>query len=128
MNCKIIIFCLALFLFFPSCLKKGRIPAEMIQKEKMGVVLFEMAMAEGYVETLYSRDSTVNKDSMLPIEMDKVLAIHRLTQKEFRDSYNFYKSNPDIFKVVSDTVYERAQRNKDKMYSNRILQREKEKK
>jgi hypothetical protein len=128
MNGRIIFLCLTLFLFFSACVKKGRVPPEMIQQEKMGVVLFEIAMAEGYIESLYSRDSTVNKDSMLPVEMDKVLAIHKITQKDFRNSYLFYKSNPDIFKVMTDTVYQRSQRNKDKMYSNDILQRDKEKK
>jgi hypothetical protein len=128
MNGRICCFLLALILLFPACIKKGKVPAEMIQKEKMGVVLFEMAMAEGYIDILYGRDSTINKDSMLPVEMDKVLAIHKITQKEFRDSYHFYKSNPDIFKEMTDTVYQRSQRNKDKMYSNRILQRDKEKK
>lgn len=128
MNGRIITFGLLLVLFFSACVKKGRVPAEMIQEDKMGVILFEMAMAEGFVDIYFNRDSTIKKDSMLHVEMDKVLAIHKISQKEFRDSYQFYKSNPDIFKVMTDTVYQRSQRDKDKMYSNRILQRDKEKK
>jgi hypothetical protein len=109
----------ALLLIIYSCSNVGKVPSEVIQQEKMGVILFELALAEGYLENYPFRDTTVNRDSMLTIELDKVLAIHKVSQKEFRDSYKFYKSHPQIFKVMTDTVYNRVQRSPEKMYGKR---------
>ena len=108
-----------LLLMFYACSDGKKVPSDIIGQEKMGVILFELAMAEGYLESYPFRDTTINRDSMVRVEMDKVLAIHRVSQKEFRDSYKFYKSRPEIFKVMTDTVYYRAQRNPEKMYGKR---------
>jgi hypothetical protein len=108
-----------LLLMFFACNNRGKLPSDIIGQEKMGVILFELAMAEGYLESYPFRDTTVNRDSMVIVEMDKVLAIHHVSQKEFRDSYKFYKSRPEIFKVMTDTVYYRAQRSPEKMYGKR---------
>jgi Domain of unknown function (DUF4296) len=117
---RIAVSCLCvLFLIFFACSKGKKVPSDIIGQEKMGVILFELAMAEGYLESFPFRDSTVNRDSMVTVEMDKVLAIHRVSQKEFRDSYKFYKSRPEIFKIITDTVYYRAQRSPEKMYGKR---------
>lgn len=109
----------ALLLIIYSCSNVNRVPSDVIPREKMGVILFELALAEGYLENYPFKDTTVNRDSMLTVELDKVLAIHKVSQKEFRDSYKFYKSHPQIFKVMTDTVYYRAQRSPEKMYGKR---------
>lgn len=110
--------CFLLILVY-ACNNGKKVPAGVIGQEKMGVILFELAMAEGYLENYPFRDTTVNRDSMVKVEMDKVLAIHHVSQQEFRDSYKFYKSRPEIFKVMTDTVYYRAQRSPEKMYGKR---------
>jgi hypothetical protein len=121
--------CLLLILVY-ACSNGEKVPTGVISQEKMGVILFELAMAEGYLENYPFRDTTVNRDSMVKVEMDKVLAIHHISQQEFRDSYKFYKSRPEIFKVMTDSVYYRAQRSPEKMYGKRpqpIPKREKSK-
>jgi len=76
-------------------------------------------MSEGYLENYTFRDTTVNRDSFLTVELDKVLAIHKVSQKEFLEAYKFYKSSPEIFKAMTDTVYNRSQRSPEKMYGKR---------
>jgi hypothetical protein len=113
-------FLCVLLLLVNACSNGKKVPSDVIGQEKMGVILFELAMAEGYLENYPFRDTTVNRDSMVKVEMDKVLAIHHVSQKEFRDSYKFYKSRPEIYKVMTDTVYYRAQRSPEKMYGKRL--------
>jgi hypothetical protein len=102
-----------------SCSKVIKVPDDIIAQEKMGTILFEIAMSEGYLENYTFRDTTVNRDSLLTIELDKVLAIHKVSQKEFLEAYKFYKSSPEIFKAMTDTIYNRSQRSPEKMYGKR---------
>jgi hypothetical protein len=102
-----------------SCNKVSKVPDDIIGQEKMGTILFEIAMSEGYLENYIFRDTTVNRDSFLTIELDKVLAVHKVSQKEFLEAYKFYKSSPEIFKAMTDTIYDRSQRSPEKMYGKR---------
>jgi hypothetical protein len=102
-----------------SCSRSGRVPSDIIGREKMGAILFDIGMAEGHLESFYFRDSTANRDSLLRRELDKVLAIHHVSQSEFRRSYDFYKTHPAIFKVMTDSLQAQSQRSQDKLYGKR---------
>jgi hypothetical protein len=119
MNLKFITFFLFILIFGFSCSKVTKVPDDIIGQEKMGVILFEIAMSEGYLENYTFKDTTANRDSFLTVEMDKVLAIHKVSQKEFLEAYKFYKSSPELFKAMTDTVYNRSQRSPEKMYGTR---------
>ena len=108
----------AIFRLF-SCNNSDKIPDNIINQEKMGILLYDITMAEGHIEVHSFTDSTFNKDSMLMKEMDKVLAIHKISSKEFSDSYQFYKSHPEIFKVITDTLIDRTQRSRDNTFGNK---------
>jgi hypothetical protein len=112
------IFLFILMLEF-SCSKGNKVPDDIIGQEKMGAILFDIAISEGYLENYSFKDSTANRDSFLTVELDKVLAIHKVSQKEFLEAYKFYKSSPELFKIMTDTVYNRSQRSPEKMYSIR---------
>jgi hypothetical protein len=102
-----------------SCSRSRRIPADVIGKEEMGRLLFDIGMAEGHTEVYLYRDSAKSKDSLLRTELDRVLAIHGIGQEEFLRSYRFYKSRPSLFKEVVDTLQARSQRDQQKMYAPR---------
>ena len=119
MNLRLITCFLIILILGFSCSKISKVPDDIIGQEKMGTILFEIAMSEGYLENYTFRDTTVNRDSFLTIELDKVLAIHKVSQKEFLQAYKFYKSSPEIFKAMTDTIYNRSQRSPEKMYGKR---------
>ncbi len=110
---------LLIFLWLLSCNPYDRIPGDVIGKEKMGRILFEIGMAEGHMETYYFSDSSRNRDSLLKTELQKVLAIHKVSQPVFIHSYAFYKSRPHILKEVVDSMQVHAQRNQQKIYLKR---------
>ena len=102
-----------------SCSRSRSIPSDVLDKEEMGRVLFDIGMAEGHVEVYMYRDSAKSKDSLLRTELDRVLAIHGVGQEEFLRSYRFYKSRPILFKEIVDTLQARSQRDPQKMYAPR---------
>jgi hypothetical protein len=102
-----------------SCSNDKRIPEDVLPEEKMGTVLFEIGMGEAMLEYYVFRDTTVNRDSALRSEIDKVLQVHQLTQEGFRRSYEYYKARPALMKVMMDTVYARSQRSQEKLYGKR---------
>ena len=119
MNLKLFACFLMVILLMMSCSQVNKVPDNIIKQDKMGTILFEIAMSEGYLENYTFKDTTANRDSFLTSELDKVLAVHKVSQKEFLEAYTFYKSNPEIFKAITDTVYNRAQRSPEKMYGKR---------
>lgn len=125
MNLKLFACFLFILMLESSCSKGNKVPDEIIGQEKMGLILFEIALSEAYLENYTFKDSTANRDSFLTVELDKVLAIHKVSQKEFLEAFKFYKSSPELFKAVTDTVYNRSQRNPEKMYGERPNRKEK---
>ena len=112
-------FVILCFMWLISCNPYDRIPGDVIGKEKMGRILFEIGMAEGHMETYYFSDSSLNRDSLLKSELQKVLYIHQVSQPVFVHSYAFYKSRPHILKEVVDSMQVRAQRDQQKIYLKR---------
>ena len=110
----------AVFIFLAvSCSQSDKIPDHILSQEQMVGVFSDIALAEGYVDAYYTSDSLKVKDSILTSEVDKVLRIHNIDQKKFRESYDFYKTHPVLFRVVVDTANARAQRNRDKLYNRK---------
>lgn len=107
---------LSLLLAASACSRSREVPSDIIQKDRMGRILYDIGLAEGSVETEYYRDSSRNRDSLLRAQLDKVMAVHGTSRDLFRRSYDFYKRNPVIFKEVVDTLQARAQRNQQRMF------------
>lgn len=101
---------------FLSCSRSGKIPSDILDQERMSAILFDISMAEGHAENSYFRDSAKNRDSVLRVELDRVMQIHRISQTEFLRSYQFYKARPHLYKVMVDSLQARSQRDQQKMY------------
>jgi hypothetical protein len=110
-----IIFCLLVF-FGLSCSDADQLPKGVLGAKKMGDVMTDIALAESYIENYYEKKANGPRDSAIGREVDKVLAMHEVSQETFRQSYQFYKSRPDIFRVILDTVFAENQRYQDKLH------------
>jgi hypothetical protein len=99
-----------------SCGNKDKLPEGVLGTVKMEKVMTDVMMSESFVESYLLLDTTRKRDEWFTGELNKVLAIHDITQDEFRKSLNYYKTRPDLFKVIVDTINARALRNRDKVY------------
>ena len=93
----------------------------MIGEDRMANILYDIALAEGFVETYKLKDSTLNKDSVLRTEVDLVFNFHKVDPARFSMSYAYYKKHPRAFQKLIDTANARAIRNRENSYSNRKI-------
>lgn len=102
--------------FLAACSSGNKVPGNIIQPDKMGSILFDANMAEEFVASYIAKDTTRNKDVELQKEYQKIYLLHDVTEKQFKESYAFYKAHPPVFKVLMDSLNARAQRRRTEMY------------
>ena len=89
----LILVCLA-----ASC---SRVPKHIISEKQMRVVLYDMQLAEAFVET--NNESYRTSDERLSV-YDAVFAKHNITQAEYDSSLIWYGKNMDIYMSVYNMV------------------------
>jgi Domain of unknown function (DUF4296) len=99
-----------------SCGSNDKVPKDVLEPQKMERVMTDILMAESFSESYLLLDTTKKRDEWFTGELNKVLAINQISQDQFRKSMDFYKSRPDIFKVIIDSINAKGQRNRDKIY------------
>ncbi len=92
-----------LFLVLISC-SDAQKHDQIIEQEKMTEVIRDIILAETYVDFFLKKDTTVNKDTLLKREIDKVLSLHKTDVQTFSASYRYYKNHPELFKVIVDSA------------------------
>ncbi len=102
-----------------SCSWKGFNSDDVIGKDRMANILYDIALAEAFVETYQLKDSALNKDSALQKEIDLVLKYHAVVPLRFSKSYQFYQQHPKDFRILIDTANARAIRNRENSYNSR---------
>jgi len=90
-----------------------------LDREKFGNLIFEIGLADAYLESYAFRDTSIRRDSAAKAELEHVLLANGVSQDVFRESYDYYKANPAIFKQIVDTVYAKSQRSQEKLYGTR---------
>lgn len=114
--------CLFVFVLFflISCGNNNETPPGILNPKKMQVVLWDIIKAEAYTAEMVKTDS-VKKAADENLKMQQqVFSIHKITRNEFYKSYDYYKKNPAVFKVMLDSMI--AQSGRQKNYSNKNLQ------
>lgn len=100
-----------------SCGNSKRIPDDIIPKEKMENIFWDMIMADRLAAQYILKDSAikdVKKESFMVY--DKVFQTHRISQEEFIKSYKYYISRPDISRVIFDSLSNRGSRKRQESY------------
>lgn len=110
---RLLIFLFLILVTVAACTRKDRPPADVLSPDEMGQVLIDLSQAEAFVENFHSRDSSNVKDSLITVEMDKILSLHKTDDAKFTKSYKYYKSHPALFKILIDSAYSRVQRFRD---------------
>lgn len=96
--------------------KDDKLPANVLPPEKMEAVLIDVLLAESFSESYLVADTTIKLPQAYGKELDKVLAIQNISQKQLMESIDHYKAKPEVFKVIMDTVNTRIQREKDRIF------------
>ena len=105
--------CVLIFLFcvgFVSCSDKDRVPGDVLAKEKMENVLWDILQADEFLrDYVLSKDSTLN-DTLESIRMyEKVFQLHKTSREEFARSFDYYRVHPPLMKQLLDSLNARSQ-------------------
>lgn len=102
---------------FFSCTDKTKVPEDIIPKQKMEEIMWDMLQADRFVnEFLPKRGDTTYNDTAVFKSYQSVFNIHKVSREEFLKSYKFYLGRPDIMRVMFDSISVQAQRRRADVY------------
>lgn len=112
---------IAILFSVAACTDSQKIPEDILGKQKMESLLWDMVQADRYVNFYInnSKDSTLDKKKEAAIFYDRVFQMHGISREEFIKSYKFYLSRPDITKVLFDSIASRADKRRAEVYTGR---------
>ena len=111
------VFAIFLVIFLSTgCTNQYKVPGDIMPKEKMEKVLWDMIMADRYATITLSRDSSKNIKEETFKMYDQIFTINKISRQEFVKSFKYYLDRPDISQVMLDSLATRANRKRDEIY------------
>lgn len=107
-------------LLLTSCGNNNEKPPGILKPEKMQLVLWDIIKAEAYTAEMIKTDSAKKAPEENLKLQQQVFSIHKITRNEFYNSYDYYKNNSAVFKVMLDSMITQSARQKN--YNNKNLQ------
>lgn len=107
--------CMLLFVLVTihSC-GNDRPPSDVLKPDKMQAVLWDVIKADAFTTEFITKDSTKKNAAEENLKLQQqVFAIHHTTKDIFYKSYDYYKTNTPVFKVMLDSMIAQAGRRKD---------------
>lgn len=103
---------IVIILFVTSCAQKTKLPETILPPEKMDKLLMDMLRAEEFFNQKQS-DSAF-RDSFNRVHLyQSVLATHNITKEDFKKSFIYYESHPELLKTVLDSMHGQANKRTD---------------
>jgi hypothetical protein len=107
-----------LMICFVSCNNEKELPPGILQAEKMQEVFWDVMMAEAYTTQFIKKDSSSDTQLENAKLQQQIFAIHKISKKEFYDSYSYYNSHVDLMRTLLDSITARREKEKERtLYS-----------
>lgn len=88
-----------------SCGSKDTIPADVLPKEKMQAVLWDVMRADQFLsDYVFSKDTATDKKKESEKMYAKILSLHKISWDEFRRSFDWYSHHPEMLKPIMDSI------------------------
>ena len=97
---------LLLLISFFSCSKKEQ-KKDILPENQMREVMWDMMRADQYVSGFLIKDSTHDKKNESIKLYEAIFHIHKITREEFKASFDYYSSRPDLFRPIFDSLTKR---------------------
>jgi len=100
-----------------SCSRQGHIPRDILSKDSMKVILWDVMTADQYSQQILIHDSSrLNLRSATLDLYSEIFQRHHITRDAFEKSYSFYMEHPDIGKELFDSLSVFANRERQEQY------------
>src|SRR5688572_16959109 len=100
---------LMLLLICISC-SNDHLPDGILPEARMREVLWDVMRTDEWVNYESVKDSSLNKYQRSMEMYAKVFRIHKITEAQFRKSFQYYEAHPKLLKPVFDSLQQRANR------------------
>ena len=99
-----------------GCNDKDGIPSGILGKEKMRKVFWELIQQDVFVNQFVTKDSTKKPLQQSVLLQNKIFYLNHTTKEEFYRSYGYYKSHPELMKVILDSMSVTSERERNKLF------------
>jgi hypothetical protein len=100
-----------------GCSDKNSVPGGILSQDKMEKVMWDMAQADQYAALYLVKDSAhIDRKAETLRLYAEVFRLHQVTPEEFRKSYRYYLSRPELNQLLFDSVIARGVRARTEMY------------
>jgi hypothetical protein len=100
-----------------SCKDSTKIPSDIIPKDKMENLMWDMMLADRYSAQFLLKDSATKDVKLETMKLyEQVFQLHKISHDKFVKSYKYYLNRPDLSKVMFDSLSARGSRNRDQIY------------
>jgi hypothetical protein len=100
-----------------GCSDKNSVPGGILSKDKMEQVMWDMAQADQYAALYLAKDSAhIDRKAETMRLYAEVFRLHQVTADEFRKSYRYYLSRPELNQLLFDSVISRGVRARTELY------------
>lgn len=109
--------------FIWSCREENDSPADLIPKQKMETLIWQLVEVDQYVSNIIAKDSTKNFPAERIKLYSKVFELNKTTRELFDKSYKYYLGRPDISKIMFDSISVRASRQRAEAYKPKPMEK-----
>jgi hypothetical protein len=97
-----------LLIIFTSCNQGNKIPKEIIDRQHMQELMWDMLRADVFlIDYAGKGDTAFNRSKESITFYQKVLVLHNTSKEEFKKSLDWYQQHPKEMKVILDTLQSR---------------------
>jgi len=98
-----------------ACSSSDSIPNGVLAPEKMKIVMFDVLRAQELANLKYGWDTTTMNTNM-PVMLQQVFDIHKISKDDFYTSFRYYEAHPDKNKELFDSLGTYTDRAKQDIY------------
>jgi hypothetical protein len=114
--CLLILACLA------GCSAKDKVPSDIIPRDRMSSILWDMVQAEQYSDAYLVKDSAHIDVKVGTLRLyQQVFQLHKVSLDEFRKSLHFYLDHPDMSRGLFDTALNQGNRQREANFRNQKI-------
>ena len=114
---RLFIFTACVILLAGCASDSDNIPKDIIAKDKMGKIFWDMIQADQFSTQYLTKDTAKSKTKLETMKLyEEIFRIHHITRDEFKKSFQFYVAHPDITKSMFDSLSALANRQRVEMF------------
>jgi hypothetical protein len=103
-----------------SCTDKKSVPNDIIPKQRMEKIIWEMIEADKFISQYLKKDSAIKNIKLESLKLyDKVFQVNGISKLEFEKSFRYYLNRPDLLKSLFDSLAVKSNMRREEIYRSR---------